>query len=148
MKGILGWIATVWERAVCCHVEVQWSPLAPQALRTVVVVVQDQRGSFQSRYCDFSWTPWTLHYIVSGWNVFGEKAKKKNLELRVYSVKSGLIGHTSYVHSIIVHFSSGGEISPQSVVPKHSASRSQWAHIFHRAEAWGALQTMNWTIIA
>lgn len=49
----------------------------------------------------------------------------KTLELRVYSVKSGLIGHTTYVHSIIVHLSSGGETSPQLVVPKHSASTSQ-----------------------
>lgn len=57
--------------------------------------------------------------------VFGDKAKKNNLELRVYSDKNGLIGHTFYVHSTIVHFSSGGEISPQSVVSKHSASRSQ-----------------------
>lgn len=58
--------------------------------------------------------------------VFGDKAKKQtNLELRVYSDKSGLIGHTSYVHRTIVHFFSGGETSPQSVVPKHSASRSQ-----------------------
>lgn len=43
-------------------------------------------------------------------NVFADKAKK-TLELRVYSVKSGLTGHTPYVHSIIVHFSSGDKSS-------------------------------------
>lgn len=67
----------------------------------------------------------SLAYLVTK----AEKTKK-NLELRVYSVKSGLMGHASYVYSTIVHFSSGGETIPQSVVPKHSASRSQGAPYF------------------
>lgn len=67
--------------------------------------------------------------------VTGQKKKKtqgRSLELRVYSVKNGLVGHTAYVRSIIVHFSSGGETIPQSLVPKQSASRSQRAHTFPR----------------
>lgn len=66
-----------------------------------------------------------LYTAMSLAHMYLETRQKKNLELRVYHVKSGLIGHMC-VHSRIVHFSSGGETSPQSVVPKHSASTSPY----------------------
>lgn len=145
MKGILGCYShCFWERAgFCCHVEVRWSPSGSSGAGTVAAVVQDQRGKFFPFYNSLNSALQRLWLVCIWW-----QGKKKNLELRVSSVKSGLIGHTSYVHSIIVHFSSGGETSPQSVVPKHSASRSQWAHIFHRAEAWGVLETESRTMAA
>lgn len=47
MKGNMGCIATVWERAVCRHVEVCWSALLPRDLRLAAVVEDQEKFSVQ-----------------------------------------------------------------------------------------------------
>lgn len=71
------------------------------------VAAQEQRGRFWLADALSLLNPETVHYNVSGLHAFGDEAKKTTIELRVYHVKSGLIGRSSFVHGVIVQFSSG-----------------------------------------
>lgn len=66
-------------------------------------------------------TPHSALQSVTGLYLLArQKNTHTSLKLRVYIAKSGILGNGSFVPSLDIHFSSGGE--PSLLAPKHSAS--------------------------